>query len=228
MSRYAFPPRPPIDVAIEGSDERFPVHRIYCVGRNYAEHALEMGSDPRREAPVFFMKPADALVENGAAVPYPSRTANFHHEIELVVALGSGGRDIPVDKALACVFGYAAGNDFTRRDLQQTSRAAGQPWDTGKGFDHSAAISAIRPAALGHVTSGRIWLNVNGRPRQQGDISQMIWRVPEIIAELSTLFELAAGDLIFTGTPAGVGALRRGDRVEGGIEGVATLVNSIA
>jgi fumarylpyruvate hydrolase len=227
MTSYAFAPRPPVSVAIEGTSERFPVHRIYCVGRNYADHAREMGSDPRRESPVFFMKPADAVVESGATVPYPPRTTNFHHEIELVVALGKGGREIPADRALEYVFGYAVGNDFTRRDLQQNSRAAGLPWDTGKGFDHSAAISAIRPASRGHVTAGRIWLTVNGRSRQQADISDMIWPVSEVIAELSTLFELAAGDLIYTGTPAGVGALRKADRVEGGIDGVGLLSNVI-
>ncbi|HET9397025.1 MAG TPA: fumarylacetoacetate hydrolase family protein, partial [Nitrospiraceae bacterium] len=173
------------------------------------------------------MKPADALVESGATVPYPSRTANFHHEIELVVALGKGGRDIPAAQALECVFGYAVGNDFTRRDLQQNSRSAGLPWDTGKGFDHSAAISAIRQASQGHISSGRIWLSVNGRTRQQADVADMIWPVPEIIAELSTLFALTAGDLIYTGTPAGVGALRKADKVEGGIDGVGLLSNVI-
>lgn len=227
MTSYAFAPRPPVSVAIEGRNERFPVHRIYCVGRNYADHAREMGSDPRRESPVFFMKPADALVESGATVPYPSRTANFHHEIELVVALGKGGRDIPAAQALECVFGYAVGNDFTRRDLQQNSRSSGLPWDTGKGFDHSAAISAIRPASQGHISSGRIWLSVNGRTRQQADLADMIWPVPEIIAELSSLFALTAGDLIYTGTPAGVGALRKADKVEGGIDGVGLLSNVI-
>ena len=227
MTSYVFDPRPPVAVAIEGSNDRFPVHRIYCVGRNYAEHAREMGSDPHRETPVFFMKPADAIVESGAAVPYPPRTSNFHHEIELVVALNGGGRNIPVDQALNYVFGYAVGNDFTRRDLQQASRAAGLPWDTGKGFDRSAGIGAIRPVSAGHVTAGRIWLSVNGRPRQEADVSDLIWSVPEVIAELSTLFELVAGDLIYTGTPAGVGALRKGDRVEGGIDGIGLITNLI-
>jgi fumarylpyruvate hydrolase len=228
MTSYVFAPRPAPSVAIEGSAERFPVHRIYCVGRNYAEHAREMGSDPRRESPVFFMKPADAIVKSGAIVPYPPRTTNLHHEIELVVALQSGGREIPAEEALRHVFGYAAGNDFTRRDLQQAARAAGLPWDTGKGFDHSAAITPIKRATAGHISSGRIWLTVNGRPRQEGDIKDMIYGVPEVIAELSTLFELVAGDLIYTGTPAGVGALRKGDRIEAGIEGVGLLTNQIA
>jgi len=228
MSRYVFEPRPPVSVAIEGSEVRFPVHRIYCVGRNYADHVREMGSDPRRELPVFFTKPADAIVESGDAVPYPPRTTNLHHEVELVVALKGGGREIPADEALQYVFGYAAGNDFTRRDLQQASRAAGQPWDTGKAFDRSAGIGAIKPATAGHVASGRIWLTVNGRQRQEADLSDMIWKVPEIIAELSTLFELTAGDLIYTGTPAGVGALRKGDRIEAGIDGVGVITHVIA
>lgn len=227
MTSYVFAPRPPVSVAIEGSKDRFPVHRIYCVGRNYADHAREMGSDPRRESPVFFTKPADAIVESGQPVPYPQRTTNLHHEIELVVALKGGGREIPADEAFQYVFGYAAGNDFTRRDLQQASRAAGQPWDTGKGFDRSAGIGLIKPATAGHAASGRIWLTVNGRQRQEGNISDMIWKVPEIIAELSTLFELAAGDLIYTGTPAGVGAVRKGDRIEGGIEGVGLVTHVI-
>jgi fumarylpyruvate hydrolase len=186
-----------------------------------------MGSDPRRESPVFFTKPADAIVASGEPVPYPQRTTNLHHEIELVVALSGGGREIPADRALSYVFGYAAGNDFTRRDLQQASRAAGQPWDTGKGFDRSAGIGTIKPATAGHATTGRIWLTVNGRQRQEGNISDMIWKVPEIIAELSTLFEMTAGDLIFTGTPAGVGAVRKGDRIEGGIEGVGLVTHVI-
>jgi fumarylpyruvate hydrolase len=228
MSRYVFAPSPTPSVAISGSEERFPVHRIYCVGRNYAEHTREMGGDPRREAPFFFGKPPDALVASGASVSYPARTGNFHHEIELVVALLSGGRDIAPDQALSHVFGYAVGNDFTRRDLQQAARAAGQPWETCKGFDHSAAVGAIRPVQRGgHVAHGRIWLSVNGTVRQQADVGDMTWKVPEIIAELSTFFELAAGDLIFTGTPAGVGPLKRGDRIEGGIESLEPLTNTI-
>jgi fumarylpyruvate hydrolase len=208
--------------------QRFPIHRIYCVGRNYAEHAREMGGDPEREPPFFFAKPADALVESGASVPLPPRTADFHHEIELVVALGSGARNISRERALDCVFGYAVGNDFTRRDLQRAARADGQPWETSKGFDRSAAVGALRPAQRGHhPASARIWLTVNGTLRQNADIAHMTWKVPEIIAELSTLFELAAGDLIFTGTPAGVGRLVPGDLVEGGIEGLPGLSNRI-
>jgi fumarylpyruvate hydrolase len=228
MTDFAFTPPAVPSVEVAGSRRRFPVHRIYCVGRNYAEHAREMGSDPEREPPVFFTKPADAVVANGTAVPYPARTANLHHEIELVIAMGRAGRDIAKDRALEHVFGYAAGNDLTRRDLQQAAKKKGLPWDTGKGFDHSAPIAAIRPASLGHVSSGRIWLAVNGEMRQQSDVSEMIWSVPEVIAELSSLFELEPGDLIYTGTPAGVGPVQPGDRLEGGIEGLEILRNTIA
>jgi fumarylpyruvate hydrolase len=225
---YVFPPPPTPAVAVKGRPEQFAVHRIYCVGRNYAAHAREMGANPDREPPFFFTKPATALVPNHARVPYPSRTSNFHHEIELVVAIGKGGREIPAAQALDHVFGYAVGNDLTRRDLQSDAKDNGRPWDTSKGFDHSAVISAITPASQsGHLRSGRIWLQVNGQPRQQADISELIWSVPEVIAELSTLFELQPGDLIYTGTPAGVGALKRGDRLEGGIDGLDELVTTI-
>jgi fumarylpyruvate hydrolase len=220
------PPQTP-SVQIAGSSRRFPVHRIYCVGRNYAEHAREMGSDPKVEPPVFFTKPADAIVASGATVPYPPRTENLHYEVELVVAIGREGRNIRSSQAHAHVFGYAVGNDLTRRDLQSASKKKGLPWDTGKAFDASAPISAIRPASLGHVERGRIWLTVNEEIRQQSDISEMIWSVPEVIAELSTLFELKAGDLIYTGTPAGVGPLKPGDRIECGVEGLETLHNTI-
>jgi fumarylpyruvate hydrolase len=224
---YLFPPTIPA-VAVKGRSELFPVHRIYCVGRNYAEHVREMGSDPAREPPLFFAKPADAVVANNARIPYPSRTGNFHHEIELVVAIGKGGRDIAAAQALDHVYGYAVGNDLTRRDLQADAKDNGRPWDTSKGFDRSAVISAITPAAQsGHLRSGRIWLKVNGRMRQQADLSELIWSVPEIIAELSTFFELQPGDLIYTGTPAGVGALEKGDRIEGGIDGLDELVTHI-
>jgi fumarylpyruvate hydrolase len=225
---YVIPEPARTSVEVAGSSQRFPVHRIYCVGRNYAAHAREMGMDPEREPPFFFSKPADAVVANGAAVPYPPRTANLHHEIELVVAIGTGGRDIPVENALAHVFGYAVGNDLTRRDLQFAAREKGQPWDVSKGFDHSAPVSAIRRAAeMGHPERGRIWIEVNGERRQQADLSEMIWNVPEIIAELSALFELAPGDLIFTGTPAGVGPVERGDSLVGGIDGLETLRTTI-
>jgi fumarylpyruvate hydrolase len=228
MTDYAFTPPATPSVPITGSAQRFPVHRIYCVGRNYAEHVREMGGDTEREPPVFFSKPADAVVANDAAIPYPSRTSNFHHEIELVIAIGRGGRGIQKDRALEHVFGYAVGNDLTRRDLQAALKKGGLPWDTSKGFDYSAPLTAIRPVSQGHVSKGRIWLSVNGQLRQESDIAQMIWSVPEIITELSTLFELQPGDLIFTGTPSGVGALKRGDRIEGGIEGLEVLRNTIA
>jgi len=224
---YLFPPTIPA-VPIKGSSDQFAVHRIYCVGQNYAAHAREMGSNPDRAPPFFFAKPADAIVPNNARIPYPSRTNNFHHEIELVVAIGKGGRDIAAAQALDHVYGYAVGNDLTRRDLQADAKGNGRPWDTSKGFDRSAVISAITPAAQsGHLRSGRIWLKVNGQMRQQADVSELIWSVPEIIAELSTFFELQPGDLIYTGTPAGVGALKQGDRIEGGIDGLDELMTTI-
>ncbi|MGH8168348.1 MAG: fumarylacetoacetate hydrolase family protein [Woeseiaceae bacterium] len=220
-------PRP--FVPVSGSDEAFPVRRIYCVGRNYAAHARESGGDPDREAPFYFMKPADALMPNDSSIPYPPRTSNLHHEIELVVAIGSGGKDIPVEGAPAHVFGYAVGIDLTRRDLQTEAKNAGRPWDTAKGFDHSAPVSAIHTVAeVGHPASGRIWLEVNGELRQDGDLGELIWSVPEAIAELSTLFALAPGDLIFTGTPAGVGPLVPGDVVTGGVEAVDEIRIEIA
>jgi len=227
MSAFVFPPPPQPSVAVAGNDARFPVHRIYCIGLNYADHVREFGRDPERAPPVFFMKPADALVANGAAVPYPSATANFHYEIELVVALGRGGREIASRDALGLVFGYAAGNDLTRRDLQSAAKERGMPWDTSKGFDCAAPVAAIRPVSAGHVTSGRIWLSVNGAVRQESDVSRMLWDVPQIITALSKLYELRAGDLIFTGTPAGVGAIGPGDSLEGGIEGLEVLRNTI-
>jgi fumarylpyruvate hydrolase len=229
MTRYVFSnPQPPY-VEVAGPERlRFPVHRIYCVGRNYAEHAREMGMNPEKEPPFFFTKPADAIVHDGADVPYPPRTSNLHHEIELVVAIGRGGRDVPVATALEHVYGYAVGCDYTRRDLQKAAREAGRPWDTAKGFDRSAAVSAIQPvAAIGHPTRGRIWLTVNGEHRQGADVRDMIWDVPAVIAELSTLWELQPGDLIYTGTPAGVGPVVPGDTVAGGVDGVGTLRNTI-
>ncbi len=226
--KFAFAPPPQPSVAIADDDARFPVRRIYCVGRNYAAHAREMGHD-EREPPFFFLKPADALVANHQTIPFPPRTSNLHHEIELIVALGSGGKNLDASRALEHVYGYAVGNDLTRRDLQAQCRDKGRPWATGKSFDRSAVVGAIHKAAtIGHPARGRIWLSVNGTLRQEGDLSEMIWTVPEIIAELSTLFELAAGDLIFTGTPAGVGALNPGDRLEGGVDGLDTLVTTIA
>lgn len=214
---------------VDGSDELFPVHRIYCIGRNYAEHAREMGSDPDREAPFWFMKPADAVVLPGSAVPYPPRTTDLHHEVELVVALQGAGRNVSPAEVQALVFGYAVGIDLTRRDLQAEAKRTGRPWTTGKAFDHSAPMSAIRrAAAAGHPRRGTIELFVNGERRQAADLADMIWGVDEAIADLSTLFELKPGDLVFTGTPAGVGSLHPGDRLVGRIENVGELEVSIA
>lgn len=226
---YVVAPGEQPSVEVRGTRDRFPVRRIYCVGRNYADHAVEMGGDPEREPPFFFMKPADAVVPSGATIPYPTRTRNLHHELELVVAIGTGGSHIPLERALDHVYGYAVGNDLTRRDLQQELRKIGRPWDVSKGFDKAAAIGAIRPVAEGgHLPKGRMFLKVNGEMRQDNDVSRMIWNVPEIIAELSAYYELQPGDLIYTGTPAGVGALNPGDRIEAGIEGLDPLVTTIA
>ena len=211
---------------IAGDARRFPIRRIFCVGKNYADHAREMGGDPTREPPFFFSKPADAVVSGTADIAMPSRTDNLHHEIELVVALGQGGSNIAAQDALAAVFGYAVGNDLTRRDLQADAKAGGRPWDMAKGFDHSAVLSPIRPAAeIGHPSAVRIWLTINGVIRQDGDIADMIWPVADIIAELSTYVELKPGDLIYTGTPAGVGRISPGDVVEGGIDGIGAIAN---
>lgn len=226
--RYVFDLGDPPSVAISGSEARFPVRRIFCVGQNYAEHAREMGGDPNREPPFFFGKSAYCLMENGADTPYPPRTENLHHEIELVVALGRGGRNIPVSEAEACIYGYAVGNDLTRRDLQAQAKAKGRPWETAKAFDASAPITAIhRVDEVGHLREGAIWLKLNGEMRQRGDLKDLIWSVPEVIAELSTLFELQAGDLIFTGTPAGVGPVKPGDVLEGGVDGLDVLKHRI-
>lgn len=218
-------PLPPVPtLPVEGSSARFPVARIFCVGRNYAEHAREMGHDPNREPPFFFMKPATAIVADGRDFPYPPATKDVHHEMELVVAIGKGGANIPEAQALDHVWGYAVGLDMTRRDLQSEAKKMGRPWDTGKAFDHSAPCSAIVPAAkIGHPAKGAIVLKVNGEVKQKGDLAELIWKVPEMIAYLSTLFTLLPGDLIFTGTPAGVGPVRRGDLLEGSVEGVGTI-----
>ena len=210
-------------------EQEFPVHRIYCVGRNYAAHAREMGHDPERTAPVFFMKPADAIVLSGSTIPYPSRTENFQHEIELVVAIGEPGREISTADALQHVYGYAVGIDLTRRDLQLKAKELRGTWDTAKGFDNSAPISALHRAEdIGHPLTGQIWLSVNDIIRQNADLNELIWSVPEAIAELSTFFELVPGDLIFTGTPAGVGPIEAGDKVTGGIEGIDEIEINIS
>lgn len=221
MSRYVFPPHALPTVPVEGSDAAFPVRRILCVGRNYAAHAREMGADTR-DPPFFFAKPADAIAPLRTQIAYPPATTDLHHEIELVVALKSGGADLSVEQALEAVFGYAVGVDLTRRDLQSAAKAKGHPWEAGKAFDESAPISAIRvmdaPPPEAAVT-----LSVNGQERQRGEIGDMIWNVGEVIAKASALWTLAAGDLIFTGTPEGVGAIARGDTVVGAVEGVGRL-----
>ena len=223
-TNYVIDIGPVPSLAVEGSDARFPVGRIYCVGRNYAEHAREMGHDPDREPPFFFMKPANSSVQNGATIPYPVKTKDVHHEIEMVVAIGKGGKDIPVEKALEHVWGYGVGLDMTRRDVQGEAKKMGRPWEMGKAFDESAPCTALKPAsAIGHPAKGAIWLKVNGQVKQQGDLSQQIWNVQEQIAYLSGMITLQPGDLIFTGTPAGVGPVKSGDKLEGHVDGVGDL-----
>lgn len=221
-----FPTLPAPVVPVADRPEAFPVHRIYCVGRNYADHALEMGASGR-EAPFFFCKPADAVAPAQSAprvIPYPDRTADLQHEVELVVAIGAPGYQVSAGQAARMVWGYAVGIDLTRRDLQAELKRLGRPWEIAKAFDRSAPIGAIKPVPqAGPLGSRRIWLSVNGRMRQDGDLAQMIWSVEETIAQLSTYFELAPGDLVFTGTPAGVGPLVAGDRIEAGIDGIGTL-----
>ena len=227
MPSYVIAPPPVAAVPVQGSDQLFPVRRIFCVGRNYAEHAIEMGSDPTREPPFYFAKPADAVLTGGADMPYPSRTRDLHHEMELVVAIGTGGSDIAVADALKHVWGYCAGLDMTRRDLQGEAKKTGRPWDMGKGFDHSAPMGALRPAAGFDPSRGHIELKVNGKTRQVSDLSKLIWSVPEVIANLSELVALAPGDLIMTGTPEGVAAVVRGDVLEGHVEGVGEVRTKI-
>jgi fumarylpyruvate hydrolase len=224
-AKYAIDVGPLPSLAVEGSDLRFPVTRVYCVGRNYAEHAREMGGNPDREPPFFFMKAPASIVENSMTIDYPVGTKDLHHEIEMIVAIAKGGKNIPVEKALEHVWGYGVGLDMTRRDLQGEAKKTGRPWEMGKSFDQSAPCTALRPAsAIGHPTQGAIWLKVNGETRQQGDISQMVWSVPEQINYLSSLITLQPGDLIFSGTPAGVGPVKRGDKLEGHVDGVGDLV----
>ena len=223
MPDYVLAPPPVAAVPVKDSSAMFPVRRIFCVGRNYAEHAIEMGSDPTREPPFYFSKPADALVINGADMPYPSMTKDLHHEMELVVAIGTGGVDISIGDALHHVWGYCAGLDMTRRDLQGEAKKTGRPWDMGKGFDLSAPMGAIMPKGSFDPSKGRIQLNVNGVQRQVSDLSKLIWSVPEVIANLSTLVRLAPGDLIMTGTPEGVAAVQRGDLLKGTVEGVGEV-----
>ncbi|MBI6917400.1 fumarylacetoacetate hydrolase family protein [Pseudomonas monteilii] len=225
---YLFEPAATPSLPIAGSDQRFPVRRVYCVGRNYAAHAREMGFDPDREPPFFFCKPADAVVPvaegQTLALPYPAETSNYHYEIELVAAIGKGGRDIPLEQANQHVFGYAVGLDMTRRDLQMKMREMGRPWEIGKAFDASAPIAPLHPASqVGHPAQAGIWLQVEGADRQRSDIDKLIWSVPETIAYLSRFFELQPGDLIMTGTPEGVGPVVAGELLVGGVDGLGEL-----
>ena len=222
-TRFVITPPGIVALPVEGESGLFPVRRVYCVGRNYADHAREMGHDPDREPPFFFAKPADALVADGR-FPYPQATRDVHHEIELVVALGQGGRDIPAASAAAHIWGYATGLDMTRRDLQGQMKKQGRPWSIGKGFDQSAPISPLVPKArTGELLEGAITLAVNGLRKQEGNLAQLIWSVNETIEQLSRAWELRPGDLVFTGTPAGVGAVVRGDVMEGAVAGLPTL-----
>ena len=226
--KYVVAPPAIPSVAVAGTNARFPVRRIFCVGRNYAAHAREMGRDPDREPPFFFLKPADTVVDDGTSVPYPPQTKNFHYEIELVVAIGKGGADIPISQALDHVYGYSVGIDLTRRDLQLAAREQGRPWDWGKGFDLSAPIAPLHTRKeVGDPAKGRLWLAVNGAVKQDSDISKLIWGVPEIISFISQSMTLAPGDVIMTGTPEGVGPVVRGDVMTGGIDGLGEIRISV-
>lgn len=225
---FVFNPPPTPSVAIEGTDARFPVRRIFCVGRNYADHAREMGKDPDREPPFFFTKPADAVCDSGSTVPYPPLTSNFHHEVELVVAIGSEAQNVSVEDALSFVWGYGVGIDLTRRDLQLQARDLGRPWDWGKAFDMSAPCGPLRKADRGHLQSERIRLEVNGSTRQDATLHELIWSVSEIVSLCGASVVLRPGDLIFTGTPAGVSAITKGDRLVGSIEGLSDVAIEIA
>ncbi|MFM0736264.1 fumarylacetoacetate hydrolase family protein [Paraburkholderia xenovorans] len=221
MSQFVISAPPVTSVEVAGSDARFPVRRVFCVGRNYADHALEMGGNPDREPPFFFQKPSDAVVPASGQIPYPPLTSDLHHEIEMVIAIGKEGTNVSTDDARDLVWGYGVGVDLTRRDLQAAAKKLGRPWDWGKGFDLSAPTSPLRPVSeVGHLEAGRIWLTVNGELRQEGDLRQMIWPVVDIIRYVSESVTLKPGDLIFSGTPAGVGAMQPGDTVRGGVEGI--------
>ncbi|MGP1396056.1 MAG: fumarylacetoacetate hydrolase family protein [Inquilinaceae bacterium] len=223
MSSYVIPTPPVAAMPVVGGGQ-FPVRRIYCIGRNYAAHAVEMGHDPDRESPFFFQKNPDNLDPSGE-FPYPPHTSDVHHEVELIVALKSGGKDIPVENALDHVWGYAVSLDMTRRDLQGEAKKMGRPWEIGKAFERSAPVGPLHPASsVGSLTNGRVELKVNGSVKQEGDLNQMIWKVPEMISYLSNYFELAPGDIIMSGTPSGVGPVSRGDTMEATIEGLGSLV----
>jgi fumarylpyruvate hydrolase len=226
---WVFDPEPRPSLAVRGSSARFPVRRIYCIGRNYLAHIREMGEADERDLPIFFQKPSDSIVEEGVPVPYPSATADYQYEAELVVAIGRAGENITADTAHAHIFGYAVGLEMTRRDLQRAAAKAGHPWENGKAFDHSSPCSAIAPAqTCGHPQAGALLLSVNGELKQKTDLSQLIWNVPEIIANLSRLYRLMPGDLIYTGTPDGVGPVLPGDRLEASVEGVGVFHAVIA
>lgn len=226
---YVFEPRAVVSVPVEGSTDRFPVNNLYCVGRNYADHAIEMGGDPNREAPFFFMKPAFAVLSDGAEMKYPSHSTDVHHEVELVVALHRGGMDISVDDAMSLVHGYGVGVDMTRRDLQGEAKEKSRPWEAGKTFLHAAPCSALQPLSdVGQIEAASITLRINGETRQTGSINQMIWKVSEIISRLSELFVLQPGDMIYTGTPAGVGPVRPGDQITAHIDGLPELVFKVS
>lgn len=226
---YLFAPPDTVSLAVAGTTDRFPVARVFCVGRNYVAHVREMGGEPERQPPCYFTKSALSVVPSGSAVPYPPGTDNLHHEIELVVAIGAPGFELTERDGLSVVYGYACGLDMTRRDLQLASRESRGPWDLGKDFESGAVVGAIAPAEhIGHPSRGRIYLSVNGETRQDSDIANLIWSVPEILADLSRYYHLRAGDLVFTGTPDGVGPVCRGDRLSGGVDGVGEIDFAIA
>lgn len=228
-SGFVIDPPEQVSLPVRGTQDRFPVHRVFCVGRNYAAHAVEMGHDPDKEPPFFFQKSPSNLVTDGRDFPYPPATRDVHHEIEMVVALASGGCDIRVENALDCVYGYAVGLDMTRRDIQAELKKMSRPWDAAKSFENSAPCGELVPAAqIGHPQQGAIWLKVNGETRQEGDLAQLIWKIPEVIAYLSGLFELRPGDLIMSGTPSGVGPVQRGDRLHGHVTGVGDLTCTVS
>lgn len=228
MNKFVIDPPAVPSVGVTGSNQRFPIRRVFCVGRNYAAHAREMGNDPSREPPFFFTKPADAVVPASGQVPYPPLTSDLHHEVEMVVAIGAGGCNVGVEKALDLVWGYGVGLDLTRRDLQAEAKKLGRPWDWAKGFDASAVCSNITPVKVtGHPAANAIWLKVNGEMRQQGTLDEMIWPVADVIASISRSVVLVPGDLIFTGTPAGVGALQPGDKITAGVDGIGEIAFEI-
>lgn len=226
---YIFPPQSQVILPIRGSEKAFPVNRVYCVGRNYAAHAIEMGHDPEKEPPFFFQKNPDNLLLEGNDFPYPPMSSDVHHEIEMIVALKSGGDNIPADKALDCVFGYGVSLDMTRRDLQGEMKKLGRPWEIGKAFEHSAPCGELVAAEdIGHPNEGAVWLKINGETKQEGDLNQLIWKIPDMISYLSNLFTLHSGDIILSGTPSGVGPVNKGDKLHGHVAGIGDLKVNVA